>query len=190
MAITIPSVEPIRIRAGNTVKWKRSLSDFPPATHTLMYHLRENSGDGGGHDVTCTNDDGDHLATITRAESQTLKAGLYSWLARVNDGTDYYQIGAGEIEVLPDLEDASLDPRTYAKKTLDSLEEAIAVLAARTHISHSVNGQSYTSADLPTLIDMRDRFRGEVQQETNRAARESGRAVRRRQMRVKFGAPS
>ena len=47
MAITIPSVEPLAFRAGNTIKWKRSESDYPAGTWTLTYYIRQKNGTGG-----------------------------------------------------------------------------------------------------------------------------------------------
>lgn len=185
MAATIPSVEPTRLRAGDTVKWKRHWSDYPTSTYTVVYSLRQKDG-SGSIDITCTDSDGDHLATIARADSTGLAPGEYRWIARANDGTDYYTIGTGSLEVLPNLEDESADPRTWAEKRLEEVEAAIAVRAGQTHASHSIGGDSFTGKTDQELFDMRERLQREVNREKARERRSNGQKVRR-QGRIRFG---
>lgn len=185
MPDTIPSVEPLQFRAGDTVRWKRNLSDYPTATHTLNYYLRQKRGGDGALDILCTEVDGEFQADITRAESEQLCAGEYAWVARVDDGADFCEVGAGTVKVLPNLEDFGVDSRSWAEQRLEEVEAALAIRLGQTHDSHSVNGQSFQGKTDAELFDIRDRLRIEVQQERNAELRKNGQKVRR-QTRIKF----
>ncbi len=52
MAATIPTKEPLTIRAGDTIKWTKSLDDYKASDGwTLSYSFR---GTGGTIDITST----------------------------------------------------------------------------------------------------------------------------------------
>ena len=54
MAATIPTKEPLTIRAGDTIKWTKSLDDYIASDGwTLSYSFR---GTGGMIDITSTAD--------------------------------------------------------------------------------------------------------------------------------------
>lgn len=139
---TIPTTEPTRVRAGDTVKWTRALSDYLPATWTLSYALR---GLPGEIDITASdNGDDTHLVSVVPSITAAWKPGGYNWSAKVTDGSDVYTVDMGTIEVLEDLSAiaGSHDGRTHAKKTLDALEAVIYYRASRSDLSYSIAGKS------------------------------------------------
>lgn len=139
---TIPTTEPTQVRAGDTVKWTRSLSDYPPTTWTLSYALR---GVPGEIDITASdNGDGTHLVSVPPATSAAWEPGIYPWSAKVTDGTDVYTVDQGTIEVLEDLSAiaGSHDGRSHAKKTLDALEAVIQKRASRSDLSYTIAGRT------------------------------------------------
>ena len=165
MTTTIPTTEPSQVRAGDTVKWTRLLSDYDPATWILSYALR---GLPGKIDITASdNGDGSHLVSVTPATSTAWEPGIYSWAAQVTDGTDVYTVDHGTIEVLDDLSAISgvHDGRTHAKKVLDAIEAVLENRATKDQESYSIAGRSLSRTSIADLLKLRDRYRGEYVQE-------------------------
>jgi len=120
MSTTIPTTEPTAARAGDTWRWSRSLPDYPASTWTLTYTLINASGKVT---VAATADGDTHAVSVPPATTAAYAAGRYDWVAHVSDGTDRYQVGAGSINVLPDLSAASTyDGRSHARKMLDAID--------------------------------------------------------------------
>lgn len=123
MSSSIPTTEPASARAGDTWRWSRSLSDYPAPTWSLTYTLFNAAGKVT---IAASADDTDHLVDVAPAITAAYTAGRYDWVAHVSDGTDRHQVGAGSINVLPDLSTVSnYDGRTHARKVLDSLNAVI-----------------------------------------------------------------
>jgi len=70
----IPTTEPLSFRAGDTVKWKKSLGDYPATSWTLKYFLVIQSDQ---KIITASADGTDHLVTITAAASAGYAVGRY-----------------------------------------------------------------------------------------------------------------
>ena len=67
MAAETPTKEPLEIRAGDTVTWKKSVDDYRASDGwTLKYSLR---GNGETIDITSTASDDAHLVSETAATS-------------------------------------------------------------------------------------------------------------------------
>lgn len=136
MTIAIPTTEPIEVRAGDTVKWTRLLSDYPPSIWTLSYALR---GLPGEINITATdNGDGSHLVSVTPATTVAWKPGRYSWTAKVTNGSDVYTVDSGFVEILEDLSEISgaHDTRSHARKMLDALEAVLEGRASRSDTTY------------------------------------------------------
>ena len=123
MAHQIPLREPATIVAGETVKWRKSLPNYPPATWTLTYEFRG----VGTFTITTTTDGSYHLANVDEAVSGLYVAGRYTWDSFVSDGSDRFRVGHGEAIVQADLADAvaGYDGRTFARRMLDAIEATI-----------------------------------------------------------------
>jgi hypothetical protein len=120
MSTTIPTTEPASARAGDTWRWQRTLSDYPASTWTLSYTLFNAAGKVS---IAATADGDDHLVSVAPATTAAYTAGRYDWVAHVSDGTDRHQVGAGSINVLPDLSAvSSYDGRSHARKMLDAID--------------------------------------------------------------------
>jgi hypothetical protein len=131
MAIEIPTTEPARVRAGDTITWRKSLSDYPAnAGWTLYYRLINASAK---IDITASADNADHLVSIAKATSAAYAAGDYTLLAWVANGTERVSLPGGRIKVDPDLaavSAAGYDSRTQAKKMLDAIDAALLSLSS------------------------------------------------------------
>jgi hypothetical protein len=131
-------IEPSFFSAGDTVTWKKTVSDYPPADGwTLTYKIRSATA---VYTVVCTTSGTDYLATILAAASAVMVAGVYSWVAYVTKTGEQHTIATGTVTILPDITVSSVvDARTDARIIYDSL-----IVAYKAYISSSGNWKSFT----------------------------------------------
>lgn len=126
MSYEIPTDEPERFRAGDTLTWRKSLDEFPAADGwTLHYRLINASA---RIDITATADGADHLVSVPAATSDDYVSGDYNWVSWVTSGTERHTVATGRITIQPDLaavSAAGYDSRSAAKKTLDLVDAAM-----------------------------------------------------------------
>lgn len=155
----IPTTEPTEVTAGDTVKWTRTLSDYPAGTWTLSYTLINAASKIA---ITASASGTDHLVSVTPATSAAWSAGLYDWQAYVTDGTDRYQVDSGRITVNANYAGATtLDDRSHVKKTLDAIEAVIEGRASQAQQSYTINGRSLTRIPLSELYEFRKQYQAE-----------------------------
>jgi hypothetical protein len=76
MAATVPTKEPLTIRAGDTIEWTKSIDDYKASDGwTLSYSFRSASGT---IDITSTADGDDHAVCIAPATSTAYSASCLS----------------------------------------------------------------------------------------------------------------
>lgn len=124
MTASIPTTEPTVVRAGDTVKWTRSLSDYPASASWVLKYRLVNAG--GEIDITASASGADHLVNVAAAVSADWDDGLFQWQAYVEKAGERYTVGVGQIEIKPNLVAVSggLDTRSRARRILDELEAA------------------------------------------------------------------
>lgn len=169
MAIPIPSIEPTEFVSGATVKWTRSLGDYPASTWTLKYYIRSVSQGGGYLDVTATADGDTHSVTIAATDTATLVAGEYEWQAEVTSGSEVAFPDKGYFTVKPalELEAGGVDRRSIAKRALEKIEAVILNRATRDDLSYTLPGVGMTLSKIPPddLLRWYDYFKAEVAKE-------------------------
>ena len=162
MAETIPTYEPAEFVSGETVQWKKVLSDYPAGTWTLSYDFVNASASFA--ESSSVADGTDHLVTINAASAPS--AGTYSWQAWVTDGSTSKVVSEGTLVVKPKLSaGTAFDNRTWAQKCLDAIEAAIESRASEDQLSMSIAGRSISKMTLEEMIIARDRFKSEVARE-------------------------
>lgn len=173
----IPTLEPDKVTAGDTWKWKRSLDHYSAADGwVLTYKLINASGD---IDITASADGSDHLVSESAATTAAYAAGKYRWQGYVTKGAERYAIGRGEIEVLPDLAtETTYDDRTHARKVLDAIEAVIEGRASQDQMSYSINNRQLSRMPIEDLLKFRGVYRAEVQAEMNKEKIALGRPVK------------
>lgn len=121
----IATIEPSEITAGDTIQWKKTLSDYPASAGWALKYRFINSA--AKYDITAAADGDDHLVTIAAATSAGYTAGTYTWTRRVEKGTERYTLGSGTVEILPDLaaKTTAFDNRSHAKTMLDAIEATL-----------------------------------------------------------------
>lgn len=126
--MVVPSIEPKQFYAGDTVKWSRSLSDFPASGWTLAYKFanKDQSVAVASGDVTA---DGDTFQVeIPAEESGALNAGVYQLVGCVTDvDGNRYVVANGIVHILqnPGVDGDPYDFRTKNQRVLDSIEAMI-----------------------------------------------------------------
>lgn len=166
-ASDIPTTEPIKIRAGETLKWTKDLSaHYTPADGwSLAYYVN-----GPVHKAyTATASGVLFLTTIAAADTAEWPAGDYWWEARVSKDGEVYTVASGTWVVeanVTSLEDG-YDGRTNAKKILDAHEASYLQSASRIEQSYSLSavGRSFTYATKADLIAAIQYWKGVVAQE-------------------------
>lgn len=123
---------PFEITQGTTVAWSVLLSDYSAASgYTLAYTFFSErqrltvSGTQSGNGWT---------VTLSKANTSSLFAGPISWQAFVSDSgaTVRYKVAEGVAIVRPDLsvdQPVPLDPRTHARKMLETYNAMLSNLA-------------------------------------------------------------
>jgi hypothetical protein len=131
MAIDIPTTEPARVRAGDTVTWRKTLADYPPGEGWTLYYRLINAT--AKVDITATNDNDTHLVSVAKTTTDDWVAGDYTLIAWVASATERVSLPGGRITILPDLAAvaaAGYDSRTQAKKMLDAIDAALLSLSS------------------------------------------------------------
>lgn len=169
MAIEIPTTEPVRVRAGDTVTWRKSLGEYPATAGWTLYYRLINSA--GKFDITSTADGADHLVSVSKTTSATYTAGDYSLIAWVADGTDRVTLDPMRITVLPNLaaEAAGYDNRSQAKKMLDAIDAALLSLSSgeRLAIVEAEVAGRRLKYNFDGLMKLRNLYAAQVQAEIN-----------------------
>lgn len=137
MSLSIPKL----IRAGDTLDWTDTVSDYPASdSYTLKYVLAASNiitieGVASGSDY-----DFDVAAT----ETAKWVPGIYSYQAYVTDGTKEFTVETGSLEVLVNLrvQKPGYDGRSHIKTVLDALEATIEGRATKQHSSISIAGRA------------------------------------------------
>jgi len=176
MAYTIPSVEPVSARAGDTWTWERTLSDFPASTWTLTYTFFSTLGK---ITIVADADGDDYSVDVAPATTAAYTTGRYDWVAHVTDGTDQHQVLSGVMDVLPDLSAVTTyDGRTHNRVMLDAINSILEgrATASQLDIVRVTHNSRSLERDLPQLIKLRQQYAAAVKAEDDaqRIARGEG----------------
>lgn len=166
MGYTVPTTEPVSLRAGDTWAWRREdLSDYPASDWTLTYYFRNSTSH---FDVIASADSDAYAVSIAKATTAAYAPGWFDWIAFVSDADERYQIGSGRMHVLPDLATAKpFDARTFARRMLDYIEAALESRASSDQldlINAQLESRSITR-DKAGMLTLRSMFKSEVSRE-------------------------
>jgi hypothetical protein len=164
MAPPIPDQLPATFTAGETLKFRRAFSDYPPADG-WRYKIFLN----GATDTLCGDGivDGDgFLVNFTPAQT-AIGAGVYRFAERVlsEDGTEVYTVNHGVIEVEFDIATAPAGATlSFAEQMLVKIEAEIAKRLDADVEEYSVQastlggGRSVKKIPMETLQKLRGRY--------------------------------
>lgn len=158
----IPKTEPLQFRAGDTVQWKRSLSDYPAsAGYALKYYLTKSDKQIV---LTATQSGDDHLVTIAAADSANYEAGRYFFIARIEKTPDIFTVSEGIIEIKANLATAITghEWRAHCEQALENIEAVLLGKATKDNYSYSIAGRQLSKYSWTELSDMRTKYRQEL----------------------------
>lgn len=160
--------EPVKVRAGDTISWTKSLADYPATEgYALAYAFRGNSST---IDVTSTASGADHEVNIAPSTSTAFDPGTYEVQGYVTkmvaqaDGSlvvgERHTVYVGRIEVLPDLaaQGSSYDGRSHVKKVLDAIEAVLENRATKEIEESTIEGVQIKRIPHEQLIAMRSKY--------------------------------
>jgi hypothetical protein len=152
VAAATPTIEPLEIRAGDSISWEKSLSDYPATTWALSYRLRGPST----LDITASADDLTHAVTITAAETAALQAGEYRLFGRATYGDSAVTVYDGRLVVLTNFATATdgYDPRSWNRQCLDAIKGMFKGIAPHPEIAYTLFGERNVQ-----LIPVADRLK-------------------------------
>jgi hypothetical protein len=155
----IPSVEPLNIVSGDTVKWTKSLSDYKAsAGWTLKYNARG----AGSINLTASASGDDYLITIPAATSAGYTVGTYKWNAYVEKDSERYTVAEGYFTVAANL--AAANNITDRLITLQTDIDAINAFLGKNYkySSYSIAGRSLANYSISDLYLLKDRMQREL----------------------------
>ena len=169
MSTLVPYGEPDFLRSGDSLTWKRALSDYPATVWTLTYSFLSSAAK---ITITASASGTDHLVDVAPATSAAYTAGWYDWTAQVTDGTDRHTVDTGRMQVLPDLEAATTyDNRSHSRIMLDALKALYEGRATNDQldiVNSSHNGRSL-SRDPAALLALMNKYQAQVTAEDQAA---------------------
>lgn len=175
MALDIQSSIPHEVRAGDTVRWRRELADYPASDGWILAYTLV--GSASVKSISATADGDAFSVAIPAATSAAWEPGAYRVQETVTKGAERYTLCTVTLRVLQNLAalTAGADLRTHARKVLDAIE-AWLESKAPTASSIEIAGRKISNYPLPELLALRDRYRAEVRREE--AGSSSGRGSR------------
>ncbi len=163
----IPTVEPLEITKGSTVRWNKTISHYKADDGwVLTYAFR---GDVVLN-VTGVPDGANHSITLSVTETSKLNAGSYWWQSYATKGSERFDVDSGTLQVLVDfavLLGGSYDGRTHEKKVLDALKATLEGRSTTLDQEVRVNGKQVKFYDMSEILVLYDRFRAYVASQEN-----------------------
>lgn len=184
MTAAIPTTEPAVITAGDTIKWTRSLADYPADDGWALVYSFVNAA--GVFSVAATASGALHLATITATASASILPGEYDWRAQASKAGEVYTVATGRCTVAPTFSARALDARSQARRSLQAIEDTIEGRAGSAVAEYEIAGRRLKNIPISDLLVLRDRLRQDVAKEDSAAAIAAGLQPRGR-IQVRFG---
>ena len=172
-----PQREPLALVIGDRWAWKRDdLGDYPAATYTLKYSLRLEAAGSTEIEATATANGTGFKVEVGASTTAGYTAGAYHWQAHITRDSDSERVtvDSGTLEIRPNRDLATDDPRSHYKIVLDNVEAVIEKRATKDQESYSINGRSLTRTSIDELVRLRDTYRAKYIAEVNRHRAKKG----------------
>lgn len=166
MAADIPIVEPTEHQAGTTLKFDRSLPDFPSSAWTLSYSLR--SDVAAPIDITASAQNSGHRVNESHTTTADWTAGDYLMTGYVTatDNSERHEVYCAEITIKPyTAGEETQDWKSFNRRMVDLIEDMLADRIPRDVVSYSVNGRSFTAKSNTELLDAYNYFKARLAHE-------------------------
>jgi len=155
---------------GNSVSWKKSLSDFPATSWTLKYFLVNAVNQ---ITIAASASGTDHLVEISPTTSAAYLEGDYSYheIIEKSDNSERYKLSGGEVSILPNFESQSsgYDARSWVKQTLDAIRAVITKKVPHDRANYSVHGRQLSAYSWQEILDLEKEFQARYNRERRKS---------------------
>lgn len=168
MTDEIPTHEPARIRAGDTIKWLKTLNDYSAADGWVLSYRLINSN--GKFDISSTASGADHLITISAATTANYFPGDYTLFGWVTKSSERFSIPSSKVHVFLNLAalTSGYDIRSTARKILDLLDAAMLSHGNQAWVQeYEIEGRRMRFKSIGEFIAYRSKIKQEVNREEN-----------------------
>lgn len=157
------SALPAAFLAGTTVKYTRSLADYP-ATGGWTLKLALAGPAAFSKDAAASG--ADHAVELTATDT-VLAPGVYQWSEQVRNGAGViYEVASGTVVIRANPGSATgASQQSWAEKTLAVVEAAIAGTLAGGLQSYQIHGRAVNRIPLEDLLKLRNTLRAQVARE-------------------------
>jgi hypothetical protein len=158
----VPSSEPNSIFAGDTVRFSKTISDYPATDGwALTYSFR---GPSLLADVAATPSGSGYLVTIAASLTQVLSAGTYQWAARVTKAGETYTVARGVLAV---VQVEGLISVTHNEKMLAAINAALEGRVVADMQSYTIGGRMVTKIPFKELLAIKGTYEAKVWRDRN-----------------------
>jgi hypothetical protein len=160
MSATIPTQEPVQVRAGETLAFTKTLTDYSAAAGwSISYSFR--SLNGSALDFSSTASGATHVLNVPFATTAGWLPARYYGVGMVSNGTTKTQIFSGYLDILPNIaaQTEGYDVRSPARIVLDNIESVIAGRATSSVLNSTVEGTTLQRIPIEQLLKLRDRYK-------------------------------
>lgn len=183
MAAIIPTDEPTTLLAGDTAKWLKTLADYPATEGWVLSYTLVSAA--ARITFSATTSGSDYLVSVPAATTSAWLAGAYEWRAQVSKAGEVFTVASGSTTVQASFASA-IDGRSHARKALANIEAYLENAGNLTAAMYEIAGRKLHRINLPELLALRDKYKGEVAREDAAASVARGLPDKRRVM-VRFG---
>lgn len=189
-----PRREPATLVRGVRWAWRRDdlLSTYPAASYSWRWVARPESGVTAGQgeiSIAGSASGSAVLFEVAAATTATYKAGRYRWELRITRTSDSEVVpeDAGVLLVEPDTDATTDDRRSWARRSLEMLEQALAGNTQPEVLSYSIGGRTIARMSAEERIRWYGFLRHKVAAEDRAALAAAGRPTGMR-VRARFRA--
>lgn len=179
----IPTSEPARLVAGDTLKFTKALPAYPATEGWALAYTLVSAANR--YTFSATASGADFLVNVSAATTAGYAAGDYAYRAQVSKAGEVYTVAEGRITVAPGF-GAATDARSTARRALEAVEAYLADANNLAASSYQIAGRELRRHTLPELWAHRDRLKAEVVREDAAAGLAAGLPDKRRIL-VRFG---
>jgi hypothetical protein len=172
-----PQREPFSLVIADRWTWKKDdLTDYPSSAYTLKYSFRLDGAGATEIQITASANGTAFKIEVGASTSTSYTAGNYQWQSYLtrNSDNERVTIDSGYIEIRPNRDLATTDPRSHFKIVLDNIEAVIEERATKDQEAYSINGRSLSRTPIADLQQLADSYRGKYVAEINRHRAKKG----------------
>jgi len=166
MAADIPLVEPTQHQAGTTLKFDRSLPDFPSTLWVLSYSLVSEAA--APINITATSNNSGHRVSVAHTTTVDWTAGDYLMTGYVtaSDDSERHEVYCAEFTVKPyTAGEETQEWKSLNRKMVERIESMLLERIPRDVVSYSVNGRSFTAKSNGELLEAYNYFKARLANE-------------------------